>query len=122
MSRNRQRGAGRIKTIIFLLVFAAVIYVGVKVLPAYFNDFQLQDSMKTEARFAAVNRKTSEQVREDIYKKMRELGIPGKPENIRVEPLPSYGLRITVTYSVVIDLPGYPLVLHFEPTADNTSI
>ncbi len=122
MSRNRERGAGRMKTILSLLVLAGMIYVGVKVVPPYLNNFELQDSMKTEARFAAVNRKSPEEVREDIYKEIKKLGIPARPEDIHVEPLPGAGLRITVTYSVVVALPGYELVLNFQPTADNASI
>jgi hypothetical protein len=122
MSRNREYGAGRTKTILSLLILAAMVYVAVKVIPPYVNNFELQDAMKTEARFAAVNRKSSEEVREDVYKKIKELGIPAKAENIRVEGLPNSGMRITVTYKVVVDLPGYGLVLNFEPTADNTSI
>jgi len=122
MSRNRERGAGRMKTILLLLIFAGMIYMAIKVIPPYVNNYELQDAMKTEARFAGVNRKSSQEVREDIYKKIKELGIPAKPENIKVEGLPNFGLRITVTYQVVVALPGYELVLNFQPTADNTSI
>jgi len=122
MSRNRESGAGGIRTILTVLFFATMIYLGIKLVPAYTNNFQLQDSMKEEARFAAVNRKSPEEARADIYKKIKELGIPAKPENIRVEPLPNLGMRITVTYQVVVDLPGYQLVLNFQPTADSSSI
>jgi len=42
-------------------------------------------------------------------------------DDIRVEMLGN-GMRITVTYTVVIELPGYQLELNFKPTADNMSI
>ncbi len=121
MSRNRECGAGRIKTILTLLVLAAMVYVAFKVIPPYLNNYELLDFMKTEARFAAVNRKSPEEAREDVYKKIKELGIPAKPDNIRVEGLPQSGMRITVTYKVVVDLQGYELVLNFQPTADNST-
>lgn len=122
MSRDPQRGASKLKTTISLLVLVALVYVGVKVVPAYVDNYQLEDAMKTEARFAAVNRKSPDQVRRDVYKKIQELGIPATPEDIRVVPTSGYGIRITVKYTVVVDLPGYTLRLNFEPTADNMSI
>ncbi len=122
MSRDPQRGASKLKTTISLLILAALVYVGFKIVPAYVNNFELEDAMKTEARFAAVNRKTPEDVRNAIYKKIQELGIPARPEDIRVVPTSGYGIRITVKYTVVVDLPGYTLRLNFQPTADNMSI
>jgi len=122
MSRDPQRGAGKLKTIILLLVLVAFVYVGFKIVPAYVDNFELEDAMKTEARFASVNRKTPEDVRNSIYKKIRDLGIPAGPEDIRVDPVGGSGIRITVTYTVVVDLPGYTLRLNFQPTADNMSL
>lgn len=121
MNRRSQRGEGKLKTIIGLAILAAIVYVGFKVIPPYINNFELEDAMKTEARFGYANRKTPEEVRNTIYKKIRELQIPAGPEDIRVELLGN-GMRITVTYTVVIELPGYTLELNFKPTVDNMSV
>lgn len=121
MSRMSERGAGRLKTIIGLAIVAMMVYMGFKIIPAYVNNYELEDAMKSEARFAGVNRKSPEQVRDTIYTKIKQLGIPAQPENIRVEVLQS-GMRITVTYTVVVELPGYQLELNFKPTADPMSI
>lgn len=121
MSRRSERGEGKLKTIIGLAILAAMVYLGFKIVPAYINNFELEDTMKTEARFGFVNRKSPEQVRDTIYKKIQELEIPAGRDDIRVEMLGN-GMRITVTYTVVIDLPGYQLELNFKPTADNMSI
>ena len=122
MSRNPERGEGRLKTIIFLLILAGVIYLAYRVVPCYVNNFELEDAMKTEARFAAINRKSPDEVRENVYKKIQQLKIPADRNDIRIEQLGSGGVRITVIYTVVIDLPGYQLKLDFAPTADNMSI
>ena len=124
-SRNgfsqRQRGAGKLGTIIGLAILATLVYLGFKIVPAYIDNFQLEDAMKTEARFGFVNRKSPEEVRDSIYKKIQELQIPAGRDDIRVE-LVGNGMRITVTYTVVIDLFGRQLELNFKPTADNMSI
>ena len=118
---QRERGAGKLKTIIGLAILAAIVYAGFKIIPAYIDNFQLEDAMKTEARFGFVNRKSPEEVRDTIYKKVQELQIPAGRDDIRVE-LVGNGMRITVTYTVVIDLFGRHLELNFKPTSDNMSI
>lgn len=122
MSRNRERGEGKVKTIIFLLVVVGIFYLAYKIIPVYVNNYELEDAMKTEARFASVNRKSPDEVRDNVYKKVRELQIPAERNDIRVELIGAGGVRITVTYTVIIDLPGYQLKLNFQPTADNMSV
>ena len=121
MSRISQRGEGRLKTVITLAVIFSLFYLGVKIIPVYVNNYELEDLMKSEARFGFVSRKTPEQVRDTVLKKARDLDLPIGPENIRVEPQTN-GFRITVTYTVVVDLPGYQLKMDFKPMADSMSI
>jgi hypothetical protein len=121
MSRRSERGEGKLKTIIGLVILAAIVYLGFKIIPPYIDNFELEDAMKTEARFGYVNRKSPEEVRDTIYKKIQELGIPAGRDDIRVE-LIGNGMRITVTYTVVIELPVKSIELNFKPIADNMSI
>ena len=55
---------------LFLLVYAA--FVGYKVIPVYISNYQLQDKMQEEARFAVVNRHSEDQIRDQIYKEVQE--------------------------------------------------
>jgi len=121
MNEKRQRGAGKIVTLIWLVIFVAAIYAGVKIVPVYIDNFALEDLMKQEARFAHVNRRTPEQLRDAVFKKIKELEIPAKREDIRVDNVTD-GFRISVKYSVVVELPGYALTLNFKPTADPKSL
>ncbi len=121
MSCERELGASRLRTIFWLLVLVGIIWVAVKVTPAYVNNYQLEDAMKTEARFAVVQRKGEEDIRDAIFRKIKDLEIPAKREDIHVESNPG-GVRINLSYTVVVDLPGYQLRLHFNPTADNRAL
>ena len=79
-ARNRQLGAGKLKSLLILLVIGAAIYAAVKIVPAYMNNYQLQDTMTSEARFATSTypKKTPDDIRDDLYRKMQELGVPAK--------------------------------------------
>lgn len=122
MRRNSQRGEGKLKSIIALAIIAGIIYFMVKVIPVYVNNYELEDAMKSEARFASVNRRSAEEVRNNIYAKIKELEIPARPEDIKIVPIGNNNVRITVTYTVVVDFPGYQMKLNFSPTADNMSV
>ena len=119
--RAQERGGARLKLLLAVLVLFSLLYTGWKVIPPYFANYQLQDSMETEARFAAVNKRTQDDIRDDIFRKIKDLDIPARRQDIRVEPIEG-GLRITVDYAVPIDLPGYTFELQFHPQADNRSI
>jgi len=121
--RNRQSGKGRIKSLVILVVLAAVIYAAVKIAPAYINNYQLQDSVTTEARFATSTypKKSPEDIREDVWRKMQELGVPAKKEDIQVNMQDQY-VAISIDYVVPIDLSVYQFTLQFHPHADSHSI
>jgi hypothetical protein len=117
----RERGGSKLGTLLTLLVLAAMVFAAIKMIPAYFANYQFQDSMETEARFAISNRKTEDDIREDIWKKMQELGIPGKRDDIKV--ISNEGaVQISLDYRVPVDLQVYQFSLDFHPHADNHSI
>jgi PleD family two-component response regulator len=68
-----------------------------------------------------VNRKGATDVQDDIWKKVQELGIPAKKDDIQVTA--DQGLvQITVNYSVPVDLIVYQYSLQFHPQVDNKAI
>ena len=104
------------KLILWLLILGGIGYVAFKVVPVYFANYQLEDTMKEEARFAVENRRTPEQLREIIYKKAKNLEILLKPSDIRVDSN-ARGILIRADYSVPVDLQVYKFVLQFNPTS-----
>jgi len=120
--RNTQRGEGRLKTIISLAIVAAIIFLAFKIIPIYIDNYELEDAMKSEARFAAVNRKSPDDVRDAVYRKIQELRIPARREDIRIEQVGNTGLRITVTYTVIIDLAVYQWKRTLTASGDNMSV
>jgi hypothetical protein len=108
-------------TILTLLIVGFLIFCGVKIVPAFFANYQLQDSMNTEARFAISNHKGEEEIREDIWKKVQELEIPAKRENIKVNN-EQRSVSIALDYTVPVDLRVYQFNLEFHPHSDNHTL
>ncbi|MFZ0633990.1 MAG: hypothetical protein WA755_04090 [Candidatus Acidiferrales bacterium] len=125
---ERERGTGKLGGFIFLVVLAAAIFAAVKIVPIYVNNYELQDSIETESRFAVANRKSPDDIQIDVLKKVKELGIPAEKKDIHVkfsgggEPGMPAMVEIDVDYQVDVTFPGYMLPLNFHTHADNHSI
>lgn len=115
--QERQRGFS-FKTVLALLVFASFVYLAFKVTFVFVNNYQFQDIINTEAKFAIVNHKSEEDIRETLFNKARDFDIPVKREQIKVT-VDSSGIQISVPYVVPIQLPGYTWNLSFAPSADS---
>jgi hypothetical protein len=96
-------------------------FAGFKIIPPYFAEYQLQDSMQTEARFAVSNHQSEAGIRDDIWRKVQELDIPAKQDQIVI--VANEGVvKISLSYTVPIDLLVYQFNLDFHPQADNRTI
>ncbi|MGH9491882.1 MAG: hypothetical protein ACRD2K_00130 [Terriglobales bacterium] len=107
------------KTIKALLGVALVVggtYYGYLLIPPYFNNYQLQDYIESEARLNTYTTKPEQDIKDGVLKQARNLEIPLQPENITVQR-GAGELQISCTYTVHVDLPGYPLDLKFIPAS-----
>jgi len=116
-----ERGEGRLKAVVVIAVIALAIYSAVKIVPPYFSDYQLSDKMQEQARFAVVNRYTEEQIRDNLFKTVQELEIPAKREDIKVAASNAI-VKISLKYTVPVDLFFYHLDLNFSPSSENKSL
>lgn len=109
------------KAIVWTIVLVYGAYAAYKIIPAYVAEYQLADKMQEQARFAVVNRYTEEQVRDNIWKVAQDLEIPVKREQIKISDTSSL-VRISMEYTVPVDLLVYHVDLHFTPSSENKSI
>lgn len=119
--RRFERGEGRMKAILTLVIILLVLYSAWKIVPAYVNDYQLSDKMQEQARFAVVNRYTEDQIRDNIYKVVQDLEIPAKREDIKVVSTNAV-VKISLQYTVPVDLLMYHMELHFSPNSENKAL
>jgi hypothetical protein len=121
VSLRGQRGEGKVKAILYTAVLLAAIFATVKLLPPYISNYQLSDKIQEIARFAIVNRYNQEQIRDEVFKTVKDLDIPLKREDIKVSVDRSV-VTISMDYTVPVDLLVYQVELHFTPSSEGKSI
>jgi hypothetical protein len=115
---------GTIKLIFGVVLIGTCIYVGAELVPVYYANYEFDDVIKTEATLQTYTTKPENEIQDMIYKKAQELQIPLSKDQIKVTRRGTTGtgsLTIRAPYVVHVELPGYPLDLHFDPSTENRS-
>jgi uncharacterized membrane protein len=119
--RRYERGEGRMKGILIVVIVVLAIYTAWKMVPPYVNDYQLADMMQEQSRYAMVNHYTEEQIRDKIYKVIVDLDIPAKREDIKIVANNNV-VKISLDYTVPVDVLVYHADLHFNPNSETKSL
>jgi hypothetical protein len=119
--RPAERGAGKLKALVYTAILIVAVFVAFKMVPSYVAEFQLKDKMSEQARFAIVNRYTEDQIKDNIYKVIQDLDIPAKRDDIKVANT-NHGIEISVSYTVPVDLLFYQTDLNFTPMSEGRDI
>jgi len=108
----------RISPFIGIALVGVAIYLGYMLLPPYFNNWNFQDSLDSEARLDTYNTKPEADIRRDVMKAARESNVPITDDMLLVVRS-AYGVQITAAYTVHVALPGYPVDLKFNADSKN---
>ena len=121
-NRVGERGFGNLRAIMGLVVIALIIYLAVKLIPPYVNNYQFQQAIDGVARYSAyIQNKSAEDVKNEVYAKAKECDVLLPPDAVEVEKTGTT-VNIDVKYVVVVDLPGKGVEMRFNPTAGNKMI
>ena len=120
-SKRSQRGEGRLKAVIYTVILVAAVYAAVKIVPIYVAEYELNDKITEQARFAVVNHYTEDQVRDILFKVIQDLDIPAKREDIKVQNT-NHGVMISVNYTVPVDFKVYKTEFNFSPSSEARDI
>jgi hypothetical protein len=116
-----ERGEGKFKAILVTAILLFLAYAAFKMVPPYVDEYQLNDTMQETAKFASVTRSNEEQIRATVFRKIEELGIPAKKDDVKVTAV-NGRVSISLDYTVPIDLMVYKFDLHFTPSTSNKDI
>ena len=120
--RRSEEASGRFKTLLSLAFLAAIIFVAIKTLPVYVNNFELQDHIRRLSTQLAVRTKIilPDEVRNEVVAFAQDHGVPLTADDVQV----TIGRRVSINvdYTVPVDLMVYTLKLHFTPSAENLSL
>lgn len=96
---------GTVKALGGLLVVVLGAYLAFQLIPPYFANYQLRDSIYEIAKFAPVSSKSDEDIRNDVLKKAREYEIPLTAEQVKVTR-EDKSVIISVDYTRTVNLVG----------------
>ena len=99
-----------------LVVVAGLALFGVKVVPIYIHNLQLQSFVGTLAVRPENLSTNDDLLRAQVLQQAHALDLPVQPGDVRIVRSGDV-LRIDVRYIVRVDLPGYTVDLHFYPGA-----
>jgi len=118
-----ERGGTRLKTLVTLAIVFGMGFGAFKIIPPYFANYQFQDSIETESRFALTGypKRNQDDIQDEVYKKAQDLGLPVTRDDIHVD-MTGTTCDISLDYSVPIDLMVYQFVVPFHDHADNHTI
>jgi len=108
-----------------MAILGAFVLVGIKVIPPYFSNYELEDSLKTEALQATYSTRTEDDIREAVIKEARKYDIALTAKQVHVSRVGGFAtgtLAIDAEYSVPIELPGYSTIIEFHPSTKNKGV
>ena len=103
-----------LRALVGLVLVVGGAYVGYLLIPPYFANYQLQDYIESETRLQTYTTKSEQDIKDGVVKQARNLDIPLAPEAVTVQR-GAGELQISCSYTVHVNLPGYPVDLKFTP-------
>ncbi len=118
-NRHSEQGGARAKLIIFIVIFAVVIYAGYLYIPVSVDAYYFKDIMQSKADQAAVQGFDSGWVTEQLKKNGRDYNVP---DNASITASQKEGrMEVHVQFSRPISLPGYTYNYEFDHTVKSTA-
>jgi hypothetical protein len=120
--RNPQRGGARARLLTFLVVAALCVHVGVKLIPPYIADYELQDWLDSQAPYFVVNHMADDELKSAVMQEMTRRDIPGDAGSVKILNNNAKAVDLEVDYTVPVDFGFYKTELHFSPKIDSQSL
>jgi hypothetical protein len=112
MVSRSQPGKSSLGCLVFAVFVAAVLYFGVEIGNVFWRNYQFQDAMNTEARFAAHN--ANEIIIAHLRAQADSLGLPEGAKKIQIRRKPNQ-IWIWCDYIETVELPWMVKDISFEP-------
>jgi hypothetical protein len=106
-------------------VMVVVAFLGIKIVPAYFSNYQFEDFIKEEALHSTYSTRSEDDIRDAVVKHAHEYDIDLTAKQVHVTRTGANGngsLTIEAQYTVSIDLPGYSTTVDFHPSSKNKGV
>jgi hypothetical protein len=118
LHRSSERGAARLKLLIFLLVAAAIGYGLYLYVPVDYQAYLFKDWMQHSVDVASASGYQPTWVNDQLRKSLPEYDVP--PEAIITPAIRDNRVEVRVQYTRTIEFPGYTYQYQFDHTARST--
>lgn len=98
------------------LVLAVFVFLGVRLVPIYVHNLELQQFVQDVTHRAAAATSSDDILRTWVLDKANDLDLPVKADNVQIQRS-GETVHMEVRYEVRVDLPLYTVNLHFYPGA-----
>lgn len=112
-----RRGASSLGCLFSLLILSVVVYFGVNIGEVYWREYQFQDEMNQQVRFAAHN--SNPQIVRHLQAVADSLGLPDDAGDVDIKRT-VHDISIESEYSERVELPLYVREIHFHPRAEGS--
>ncbi len=117
--KNSERGGARLKFIIAIVVFAAVVYTGYLYVPIAVDAYYFKDVMQNKVDQAAVQGYEPSWITDQLEKSKAELHVP--PDAIITPGKNENRMEVRVQFTRPISFPGFTYNYQFDHTAKSTT-
>jgi len=117
--RNNERGGARVKLIVFLIIFAVIIYAGYLYIPVSIDAYYFKDTMQNMVNQAAAQGSDANWVRDQLKKNAPDYHVP--PEATIEASVQDKRVQAHVHFTRPIVTPVYTFGYEFDHTAQSTT-
>ncbi len=110
--RGDPSGLASLKVLLTLLILVGLGYLGVTLIPPYWDYLSLQDPVKEAATAYARQGKEAE-VRAELITRARQIGVTLDEERVEIGQEGTM-IVVRVAWDVPLDIPGYRRTLRFR--------
>ena len=116
---NNERGGARLKLIVFLLIFALVLYAGYLYVPVTIDAYYYRDIMQNLVNQAAAQGNNANWVRDQLVKNGPDYHVP--PDATITATTQDKRVEVRVQFKRPIVTPFYTYDYEFDHTAQSTT-
>jgi hypothetical protein len=119
LHRSSERGAARLKLLIFLLVVGAIGYIGYLYVPIAYQAYLFKDWMQHTVDVASASGYQPVWVNDQLKKGLPEYDVP--PNAVITPATRDNRIEVRVQYTRTIEFPGYSYQYVFDHTARSSA-
>jgi hypothetical protein len=119
LHRSSERGAARLKLLIFLLVVGAIGYIGYLYVPIAYQAYLFKDWMQHTVDVASASGYQPVWVNDQLKKGLPEYDVP--PDAVITPATRDNRIEVRVQYTRTIEFPGYTYQYVFDHTARSSA-